>query len=193
MNNIKLYLLGFFALFITGCTNQNSLSTGTIQEEKTIQFKENEYIEILTQKDIEGNNENEATNRLKLLLQDSIKRVTFFRNDTFAEEKLISNYWFEISNNNIIIESNIRNIMKNKRDISNESIDLGGSYGNRMFKVVLPYKITKVNDKTFRITVYNSENIKFVESINNITNKPYIESSNLISFKDKIITICKYL
>lgn len=193
MNNIKLYLLGFFALFITGCTNQNSLSTGTIQEEKTIQFKENEYIEILTQKDIVGNNENEATNKLKLLLQDSIKRVTFFRNDTFAEEKLISNYWFEISNNNIIIESNIRNIMKNKRDISNESINLGGSYGNRMFKVVLSYKITKVNDKTFRITVYNSENIKFVESINNMTNKPYIESSNLISFKDKIITICKYL
>lgn len=193
MNNIKLYLLGLIALLVTGCTNQNSLSLGTIQEEKNIQYRENEYVEILVQKDIVGKNENDVKNKLKLLLQDSIKRVSYFRNDTLSEEKIFNSTWFEITDDNIIIESNIRNIIKNKSDINSESINLGGSYGNRMFKATLPYKIIKVNDTTFKFSVYNIENIKFVESINNATNKPYIENFDYKNFKTRVITIFKYL
>ena len=191
MNKIKLYLLGIIALCITGCTNQNSLSLGTVQDSKNIQYKENDYVDILIQKDIAGSSESEARINLNMMLQKSAVRVNFIKNISFSNERVFDNSWFDVTNDFIIYEDNLRNILKDKRDINSQNLNLGGTYGNRMYKIVLPYKLVKVNEKTYNITIFNNENLEFVESINNSTNKPYVENFDVKRFKNKVNGIFK--
>ena len=46
MNKIKLFLYIVVGIFVSGCTNPNVLSIGTIQDERNVQYRENEYLEI---------------------------------------------------------------------------------------------------------------------------------------------------
>lgn len=194
MNKLKLYLLFIAAIFVSGCTNPNNPSLGTLQDEKKIQYKENEYAEILIQKDITANSEDEIRNKLKLITQGCVQKYSIIAAYTYNNERISSNSWFDISNDTITIESNVRNILKDKRDINSEAINLGGRYGNRMYKIDLPYKLSKVNENTYKITIYNNENIKTVESINNATSKVYeptVYSYDVNKFKEKVAYIAK--
>ena len=194
MNKLNLYgLCILFSFFLSGCTNQNDLSLGTIQDEKNVQYKENEYSEILAEKDISANSEEDMKNKLKFITQNCVKRFWIYES-IYPSERISSNAWFNITENNISIEHNVRNFIKEKSDLNNESLNLGGRHGNRIFKISLPYKLYKINDTTYKLTIYNNENIKVVESMSNITNKPYeptIFNIDINKFKDKINGIAK--
>lgn len=194
MNKLNLYgLCILFSFFSSGCTNQNNLSLGTIQDEKNVQYKENEYNEILAEKDILANSDEDMKNKLKFITQNCVKRFWLYES-IYPNERISSNAWFDITENNISIEHNVRNFIKEKSDLKNENLNLGGRHGNRIFKISLPYKFYKINDTTYKLTIYNNENIKVVESMSNITNKPYeptIFNIDIDKFKDKINGIAK--
>lgn len=171
MINFRFYLLiGLIALF-TGCINPNKLSMGIVQEPKNVQYKESDFKNIIARKDILANDD--IKNKLKFITQNCVKKYASINNFVYLDERYSVNYWFEISDNNITIESNIRNILKKKNDLQNEALLLGGTQGNRIFKIDLPYKLEKVNDSTYKITIYNNENIIVTESFNKETNKAY--------------------
>lgn len=68
MNNLNLYgLCILFSFFLSGCTNPNNLSLGTIQDEKNVKYKENEYNKILAEKDILANSDEDMSNKLKFI------------------------------------------------------------------------------------------------------------------------------
>ena len=194
MNKIKLFLYIVVGIFVSGCTNPNVLSIGTIQDERNVQYRENEYLEILIEKNIAANSDEDMKKKLLFMTQECVKIYSITANYTYNNEKVSSSSWFDISNDSISIESNVRNILKDKKDINSEAINLGGGYGNRLYKIELPYKLTKINDTTYKITIFNNENIKTVESINNSTNKVYeptVYSYDINKFKDKIIRIAR--
>lgn len=189
MINLRLYLLiGLVALF-SGCTNPNKLSVGTIQEPKNVQYKESDYKNVIVQKDILANNDKDVKNRLKFATQYCVKRYGSMNDYVYLDERYSINYWFEIADNKITLESNIRNILKKKNDLQNESLLLGGTQGNTIYRIDLPYKLEKINDTTYKVTIYNNENINVTESFNNETNKiyePTVWNIPIDRFKDKV-------
>lgn len=189
MSKIKLYLFVMVGIFVSGCTNPNVLSIGTIQDEKNVQYRESEYAEILIEKDIAASSDEDMKKKLLFMTQECVKGYTMKSEYVYYNEKYSTNSWFEISDDKITIENNVRNIIKNKDDLKSEVLNLGGKQGNRMFKISLPYKLTKINNSTYKLTIYNNENIKVVESINNSTGKPYestVYNFNINDFKVKI-------
>lgn len=189
MSKIKLYLFVMVGIFVSGCTNPNVLSIGTIQDEKNVQYRESEYAEILIEKDIAASSDEDMKKKLLFMTQECVKGYTMKSEYVYYNEKYSTNSWFEISDDKINIENNVRNIIKNKDDLKSEVLNLGGKQGNRMFKISLPYKLTKINSSTYKLTIYNNENIKVVESINNSTGKPYettVYNFNINDFKVKI-------
>lgn len=172
MINFRFYLLISLIALFTGCTNPNKLSMGIVQEPKNVQYKESDFKDIIVKNDILANDD-DIKNKLKFITQNCVKKYASINNFVYFDERYSVNYWFEISDNNITIESNIRNILKKKNDLQNEALLLGGTQGNRIFKIDLPYKLEKVNDSTYKITIYNNENINVTESFNKETNKAY--------------------
>lgn len=173
MINFRFYLLIGLIVLFSGCTNPNKLSVGTIQEPKNIEYKESDYKNIIVQKDILVNSDEDIKNKLKFITQNCVKRYVSINDYVYLDERYSVNYWFEITDNKITLESNIRNILKKKNDLQNEALFLGGAQGNRIFRIDLPYKLEKINDTTYKITIYNNENINVTESFNNETNKIY--------------------
>lgn len=194
MNKLRLYYIALFALFITGCANPNNFSISTLQDEKNIQYRESEYTEILIQKEINIDNFSNVKNKLRYITQECVKGNTLITDYVYINEKYSTNSWFEISDNSITIENNVRNIIKKKDDLSSEALNLGGTQGNRMFKISLPYKVSKLNDTTYKLIIYNNENINVIESINNSTGNPYestVYNSDINDFKKQIVRMAK--
>lgn len=190
MNNIKLYLLVVVAIILSGCAGTNNPSLSTIQDEKSNQIRESDYKDILIQKDIALNApKDDIKNKIRLIMQSCIKSNFIITERINYNERFSSNAWFDITDENIIIESNLRDILKVKSDINSETINLGGRYGNRMLKISLPYKITKMSDTVYKLVVHNNETIKSIESVSAETGKPFennVYNSKINEFKDDI-------
>jgi hypothetical protein len=195
MNLIK-YIVLIILLFInfTGCTNQNELSLGKIDDKEIVKLHEKDYKEILVDKILISDTNEQMKQWLFFKTNSCIKEELSSYAYTYNNERFSTSDWFEITDENLVIEYNLRNIIKDKKDLENEELKLGGTQGNKMFRIKLPYKIIKQKDKDYRFILNNSENVELIKSISLKTNKPFEETlynKSLEVFKIRINYLAK--